>query len=119
MKYVIILGDGMADFPIKEAGNKTPLENANKPYMNKFAKIGTMGKIRTVYEGMKPGSDVANLCVMGFDASKNYSGRSPLEAASIGVSLTDTDITYRAGEYSCPCAFFTSLLRQRVQNICQ
>lgn len=96
MKYVIILGDGMADVPISEIENKTPLEVAFKPYMNKFAKIGTMGKIRTVYEGLKPGSDVANLCVMGFDASKNYSGRSPLEAASIGVSLTDTDITYRA-----------------------
>ncbi len=96
MKYVIILGDGMADHPIPEINNKTPLEIANKPYMDKFAKIGVMGKIRTVYEGLKPGSDVANLCVMGFDPSENYSGRSPLEAASIGVNLNDTDITYRA-----------------------
>lgn len=96
MKYVIILGDGMADLPIPEINNKTPLEIANKPYMDKFAKIGVIGKLRTVYEGLKPGSDVANLCVMGFDPSKNYSGRSPLEAASIGVELTDTDITYRA-----------------------
>lgn len=96
MKYVIILGDGMADVPINEIGGKTPLEVANKPYMNKFAKMGVMGKIRTVYEGLKPGSDVANLCVMGFNPLENYSGRSPLEAASIGVSLNETDITYRA-----------------------
>lgn len=96
MRYVIILGDGMADTPIPEINNQTPLEVANKPYMDKFAKIGVMGKIRTVYEGLKPGSDVANLCVMGFDPSANYSGRSPLEAASIGVELSDTDITYRA-----------------------
>lgn len=96
MKYVIILGDGMADYPVPEINNKTPLEIADKPYMDKFAKIGIMGKLRTVYEGLKPGSDVANLCVMGFDPSENYSGRSPLEAASIGVELSDTDITYRA-----------------------
>ena len=96
MKYVIILGDGMADTPIEEIDNRTPLEVANKPYMDMFAKRGTMGMIRTVYEGLKPGSDVANLCVLGFDPSENYSGRSPLEAASIGVSLCDTDITYRA-----------------------
>ena len=96
MKYVVILGDGMADVPMKELNGKTPLEVSDKPYMNKFAKIGKMGKIRTVYEGLKPGSDVANLCVMGFNPLENYSGRSPLEAASIGVSLNDTDITYRA-----------------------
>lgn len=96
MKYVVILGDGMADVPMKELNMKTPLEVSDKPYMNKFARIGKMGKIRTVYEGLKPGSDVANLCVMGFNPLENYSGRSPLEAASIGVSLTDTDITYRA-----------------------
>ena len=96
MRYVIILGDGMADTPISEINNKTPLEVSKKPYMDMFAKKGVMGKIRTVYEGLKPGSDVANLCVMGFDPSENYSGRSPLEAASIGVELSDTDITYRA-----------------------
>ncbi len=96
MKYVVILGDGMADIPMNELNGKTPLEVADKPYMNRFAKIGVMGKIRTVYEGLKPGSDVANLCVMGFNPLENYSGRSPLEAASIGVELNDTDITYRA-----------------------
>lgn len=96
MKYIVILGDGMADLKIPSLNDKTPLEVADKPYMNKFAKIGTMGVARTVYEGLKPGSDVANLCVMGFNPLENYSGRSPLEAASIGVSLTDTDITYRA-----------------------
>ena len=96
MKYIVILGDGMADLPIDAIGGKTPLQVANKPYMDKFAKMGVMGKVKTVYDGLSPGSDVANLCVMGFDTSKNYTGRSPLEAASIGVSLTDTDITYRA-----------------------
>ena len=96
MRYVVILGDGMADLPINSLGDKTPLQVADKPYMDKFAKIGIMGQIKTVYDGLSPGSDVANLCVMGFDTSKNYSGRSPLEAASIGVSLCDTDITYRA-----------------------
>ena len=96
MRYIVILGDGMADLPLPKIDNKTPLEVAHKPYMDKFAKMGVMGKIRTVYEGLKPGSDVANLCVMGFDPSSNYSGRSPLEAASIGVELSDTDITYRA-----------------------
>lgn len=96
MRYVVILGDGMADLPINSLGDKTPLQVADKPYMDKFAKIGIMGQIKTVYDGLSPGSDVANLCVMGFDTSKNYSGRSPLEAASIGISLCDTDITYRA-----------------------
>ncbi len=96
MKYIVILGDGMADLPIKALEDKTPLQIANKPYMDKFAKMGIMGKVKTVYDGLSPGSDVANLCVMGFDTSKNYSGRSPLEAASIGVKLCDTDITYRA-----------------------
>ncbi|MBQ4109283.1 MAG: cofactor-independent phosphoglycerate mutase [Clostridia bacterium] len=95
MKYAVILGDGMADLPIEAINNKTPLEAALKPNIDKLAKYGTVGMMRTVYEGLAPGSDVANLCVMGFNPKENYSGRSPLEAASIGVELTETDITYR------------------------
>ena len=96
MKYLVMLGDGMADRPLPEKEGKTPLEMAKKPCMDHFAKMGISGMARTVYEGMKPGSDVANLCVMGFDPTECYTGRSPLEAASIGVPLSDTDITYRA-----------------------
>ncbi len=96
MRYVVILGDGMADLPCDCLGGKTPLEVAKKPNIDAAAKCGTIGMMRTVYEGMSPGSDVANLCVMGYNPKKYYSGRSPLEAASIGVELTDTDITYRA-----------------------
>ena len=96
MKYVVMLGDGMADLPMKELSGKTPLEVADKPCMNRLASLGIMGMARTVYEGMKPGSDVANLCVMGFNPLECYTGRSPLEAASIGVELSDKDITYRA-----------------------
>lgn len=95
MKYAVILGDGMADLPIEKINNKTPLEAAFKPNIDKLAKYGTVGMMRTVYDGLAPGSDVANLCVMGFNPKENYSGRSPLEAASIGVELTETDITYR------------------------
>ena len=96
MRYVIVLGDGMADLPCDSLGGKTPLETAKKTNIDRAARYGTMGMMRTVYEGMAPGSDVANLCVMGYNPKVYYSGRSPLEAASIGVPLTDTDITYRA-----------------------
>ena len=96
MKYAIILCDGMADLPIEELNGKTPMEAANKPNMDKLSKMGIMGMARTVYDGLKPGSDVANLCVMGINPKESYSGRSPLEAAGLGVSLTDEDITYRA-----------------------
>ncbi len=96
MRYVVVLGDGMADLPCEQLGGKTPLAVANKPNIDRAAKYGKMGMMRTVYEGMSPGSDVANLCVMGYNPKIYYSGRSPLEAASIGVVLTDTDITYRA-----------------------
>lgn len=96
MKYAIILGDGMADYPIQALGGKTPLSAANKPFLNKIAKKSLTGLVKTVPEGMKPGSDVANLSVLGYEPNKNYTGRSPLEAASIGINLTDTDVTLRA-----------------------
>lgn len=96
MKYVVILGDGMADYPIKSLGDKTPLAVANKPYIDSLAKVSEVGLAKTVPTSLKPGSDVANLSVLGYDPLKGYTGRSPLEAASIGIALKDTDVTARA-----------------------
>lgn len=95
MKYIVVLGDGMADYEVKEFDGKTILDVANKPNMDYMASRGELGMVKTVADGMKPGSDVANLSVMGYDTKKCYSGRSPLEAASIGVTLKDTDVTFR------------------------
>ena len=95
MKYVIVLADGMADMPIAELGGKTPLEYAKTPCMDELASFGSMGMVRTVPSSMKPGSDVANLAVLGYNPLENYSGRSPLEALSVGVSMKDTDIVFR------------------------
>jgi len=96
MKYLIILGDGMADEPIAALGNKTPLEYAATPTMDDLAGKGQMGMVKTVPDGMAPGSDVANLAVLGYDPKKNYSGRSPLEALSVGVKMDADDIIFRA-----------------------
>ncbi|MBE5736968.1 MAG: cofactor-independent phosphoglycerate mutase [Clostridiales bacterium] len=96
MKYVVILGDGMADYRQQFLDNKTPLMVANKPYIDGLAKNSELGLARTVPCGMKPGSDVANLSVLGYDPHDCYTGRSPLEAASIGIDLKDTDVTARA-----------------------
>jgi len=96
MKYVVILGDGMADHAVDAFGAKTILDVANKPNIDYMSKNGELGMVKTVADGFEPGSDVANLSVMGYDITKSYSGRSPLEAASIGVKLKDTDVTFRA-----------------------
>lgn len=96
MKYVVVLADGCGDYPLEALGNKTPLEKANIPNMNMFAEKGSLYSVRTVGEGLKPGSDVANLCVMGYNPYKYYTGRSPLEAASIGVELSETQTAFRA-----------------------
>ncbi len=96
MKYLVLLCDGMADTKNdKFLGGKTPMEVANKPYMDALAKKAEVGMCRTVADGLKPGSDVANLSVMGYDPLVCYTGRSPLEAASIGVDLKDTDVALR------------------------
>ena len=95
MKYLVILGDGMADYKVDELGNKTPLECANKPCIDYMAKHGETGHVKNVPETLSPGSDVANLSAMGYDAVKYYSGRSPLEAVSVGVDMKDTDIIFR------------------------
>ena len=95
MKYLVMLCDGMADLPFAALNDKTPMELAYKPCMDSLAKKGEVGLVKTVQDGMKPGSDVANLAVLGYDAKKYYSGRSPLEAASIGIDLKSTDVTFR------------------------
>ena len=95
MKYVIILSDGMADEPIAQLGGKTPMEYAKTPAMDALAAKGKVGLVKTVPDNMKPGSDVANLSVMGYDPSACYSGRSPLEALSVGVDMVDTDVIFR------------------------
>lgn len=95
MKYIVILGDGMADEPIEELNGKTPLEVANTPMMDYMADYSEIGLVCNVPEGMKPGSDTANLSVVGYNPKVYYSGRSPLEALSIGCPMTDTDIAIR------------------------
>ena len=95
MKYVIVLGDGMADYPIADIGGKTPLEYANTPTMDKLAAVSEVGLVHTIPDGMSPGSDTANLSVIGYDPKIYYSGRSPLEALSIGVDMEATDISFR------------------------
>ncbi len=95
MKYVVVLGDGMADEPIEALGGKTPLAYAKTPMMDKLSKLSEIGMVHTIPDGMKPGSDTANLSVMGYDPKKYYSGRSPLEALSIGVPMKDTDVAIR------------------------
>ena len=95
MKYMVLLCDGMADYPFAGLSGKTPMELADKPHMDKLAQTAEVGLCKTVADGLKPGSDVANLSVMGYDPADCYTGRSPLEAASMGIHLTDTDVTLR------------------------
>ncbi len=95
MKYIVVLGDGMADEPIESLGGMTPLAYANTPCMDSLAGKGSIGTACTVPAGMAPGSDVANLAVMGYDPLKNYSGRSPLEALSVGVQMEASDVIFR------------------------
>ena len=95
MKYLVLLCDGMADHPVESLGGKTPMQAAKKPNMDALARISETGMCKTVADGMKPGSDVANLAVMGYNAEECYTGRSPLEAASVGVSMSESDVTFR------------------------
>lgn len=95
MKYAMLIGDGMADWPIAELGNRTPLEYAKTPNMDRIAASGTLGLVSTVPGGMNPGSDVANLSLLGYDPMSYYSGRAPIEAASLGVPLSAEDTAFR------------------------
>lgn len=95
MKYIVILADGMADYPVEELGGKTPMEVAKKPNMDKLCKMAEVGVSFNVPENLSPGSDVANLSAMGYDPQKFYTGRSPLEAVSMGINIKDTDMIFR------------------------
>jgi len=95
MKYIVILGDGMSDEPMEALGGKTPLEAANTPTMDALASAGELGMVQNVPAGMSPGSDVANLSVMGYDPKESYSGRSPLEALSLNIDMEPDDIVFR------------------------
>ena len=95
MKYAFLVGDGMSDYPLAELGGKTPLEYARIPNMDRVVARGRLGRIQTIPEGMAPGSDVANLALLGYDPSVSYSGRGPIEAASLGVKLEAEDTAFR------------------------
>lgn len=95
MKYLVVLYDGMADYPVPALNGKTPMECANKPRLDKLARFGEIGLVKTVADGLKPGSDIANMSVLGYNPKECYTGRSPLEAVSIGVDMKDTDIIFR------------------------
>lgn len=95
IKYVVVIGDGMADRPIKELGEDTPLKKANKPNIDRLTSYGIAGKIKTIPDGFHPGSDIANMNILGYNPKKYYSGRAPLEAISIGIDLKRNDVAYR------------------------
>jgi 2,3-bisphosphoglycerate-independent phosphoglycerate mutase len=95
MKYAIVLGDGMADHPVETLGGKTPLAAARTPHMDRVAADGRVGLVHTIPQGMPPGSDVANLAIMGYDPARWYTGRAPLEAASLDVALAPGDLAFR------------------------
>jgi 2,3-bisphosphoglycerate-independent phosphoglycerate mutase len=95
MKYVVIIGDGMADFPLDELGGKTPLMAANKPYMDMMAQEGSCGKVLTIPEGFLPGSDVACMSIFGYNPAKHYTGRAPIEAYGMGIKMEETDVAFR------------------------
>ena len=98
MKHIILLCDGMADRPFEGLRGHTPMELADKPTMDALASKSEVGLVKTVQDGMKPGSDVANLAVLGYDAKAYYTGRFPLEAANIGIDLSDDDVAFRCNQ---------------------
>lgn len=103
MKYAILIGDGMADYPIQELDGRTPLEAAHTPNMDFLASRGSVGLVRTIPRGLHPGSDVATLTILGYDPRLYYTGRSPLEAASIGVQLREEDVAFRCNLVTLTC----------------
>jgi 2,3-bisphosphoglycerate-independent phosphoglycerate mutase len=95
MKYIILVGDGMGDYPIAELGGRTPLEAAAIPHLDQLARQGELGCARTIPKGMDPGSDIANLAIMGYDPARYHTGRAPLEAAALGVKLGPEEVAFR------------------------
>ncbi|KPK98423.1 MAG: phosphoglycerate mutase [Omnitrophica WOR_2 bacterium SM23_72] len=95
MKYIVLVGDGMSDYPIEELGQRTPLEVARTPYMDSIAQKGILGRIKTIPDKAVPGSDVAHLTIFGYDPETYYTGRGPLEAANLGITLEEEDVVFR------------------------
>lgn len=95
MKYIVLVPDGMADYPLDELGGRTPLEAAKTPNMDFISREGILGRVKTVPDNMPPGSDVANVTILGYDTGKFYTGRAPLEAANLGVELGENDVAFR------------------------
>jgi 2,3-bisphosphoglycerate-independent phosphoglycerate mutase len=95
MKYMVVVADGMADYPVEELGGRTPLEAARTPYMDRIAREGAVGRVRTIPPKLSPASDVANICILGYDPREYYTGRGPLEAAYLGVDLAEGDMAFR------------------------
>ena len=118
MKYIVVLADGMTDYKIGELGNLTPLQYAKTPNMDFLARRAEIGMARTVPEGFPPGSDVANLSVMGYDPALYYTGRSPFEALSMGIDLAPDDVAFRCNlvTLSADPVFTTARMRFRQQN---
>ncbi len=94
-KYIVLVGDGMGDYPLEELGGKTPLQVARTPAMDRLAKLGELGLVKTIPDGFPPGSDVANMSIMGYDPRQFYTGRGPLEAAAMGISMNPEDVAFR------------------------
>ncbi|KAF0156502.1 MAG: 2 3-bisphosphoglycerate-independent phosphoglycerate mutase [Syntrophaceae bacterium] len=122
MKYVVLLGDGMADYPSQQLGGKTPLECALTPFLDQISSQGTLGLIDTIPQGFTPGSDVANLSVLGYDPVETYTGRGPLEAASMGINLGPHDIAYRCnlvsiGEKDTDQAFMDDFTAGHISSV--
>lgn len=115
-KYLILLGDGMADYPVPELGNRTPLEAAHTPNMDALCARGILGLVKTVPDGMAPGSDTANLSVFGYDPKKSYSGRAPLEALSMGLVLGDGDIALRCNIVNAAGGLMNSFTAGHIQS---
>jgi len=95
MKYIVLVADGMADYPVEELGGRTPIEAARKPNMDFIAQNGSLGRVKTIPDKMTPASDVANLSIIGYDPKKYYTGRGPLEAANLGIELSGNDVAFR------------------------
>ncbi len=104
-KYLVLVGDGMPDYPLAELKGKTPLQAAGTPNLDRLSQKGTLGLVRTVPPGFPPGSDVANMSIFGYDPALHFTGRAPLEAASMGVKLAPGDVAFR-------CNLLTILLRE-------
>ena len=95
MKYIILVGDGMGDLPLSDLGDRTPLEAANTPAMDYLCQHGELFRLQTIPTGMPPGSDIANLSLLGYEPQHFYTGRAPLEAASMGIDLAEDETAYR------------------------